>query len=324
MLFYYLSCVNNISPSMVDREKKIELVQVTVNSRNDVVLTFNDILNCLFESEEATFTEDERDTDVKLLRQEDEFIVGIVNTTKRSGIPPKRDSVTKIYESLDIDSTRSGLGYPNVFLFERNHNILMYEFNKNGCYLNFFKRYLERMCRRVDSSFPNFDLEFSAVLNADSYSRMINMTQYKQLEVAIANPVEIMNNELHNEALILATRQSVEAQSKRMTMVFNAGRSRVDGLRPSFVTSLIQSVERIIGQTQSRNVKKIKLAGYYMDPDEGMSKKTEIDFILDRYKAKITISEPSVLVDNQEEQRETAIVDLYRRCLDDLNEIFGS
>lgn len=305
---------------MINRKKKIETVEVIVTSQQEN-LTFRDILNFVFNLEDATFTENNRDTDIRLLEDSDTSFVGIVNTTKRSGIPPKRDSVSKTYSPLQINPSRSGLGYPNVFLFEDRRNILLYEFNKNGCYLNYFKRYLEIITRRHD--FVSFDIEFRPVLKESSYQRMLDMTHYKSIEIGISNPVEIMEEDIQSGALLSSTRQSTEAQSRKLTMIYKAGRGRTDSLNRNFVRTLIDSGINILNRSSNRNIKKVKLDGYYIDQEDGTSKKGEIDFILDRYVKKITITEPHILVDNQADDRLRAIRHLYRRCLDDFDTIFG-
>lgn len=305
---------------MINRKKKIETVEVIVTSQEEG-LSFRDILNFVYSLEDATFTENNRDTDTRLLETTDVNFVGIVNTTKRTGIPPKRDSVSKVYGPLAIDPTRAGLGYPNVFLYEDRRNILLYEFNKNGCYLNYFKRYLKIITRRND--FVAFDLEFRPVLKEGSYQRMLDMTHYKSIEIGVSNPVEIMEEDIQSGALLSSTRESTEAQSRSLSMIYRAGRGRTDSLNRTFVQRLIDSGLNILNRSSDRNIKKVRLDGYYIDQEDGTSKKGEIDFILDRYVKKMTISEPHVLVDNQADQRLAAIKHVYRRCLPDFEAIYG-
>lgn len=43
--------------------------------------------------------------------------------------------------SLDINVEDEGFAYANAFLYDTQRNVLLYEINKNGCYLNLLKEY---------------------------------------------------------------------------------------------------------------------------------------------------------------------------------------
>ena len=64
------------------------------------------------------------------------IIKGLVITTQDSDIPPKRNKRTGEMSSVDIDVNTEGFAYANAFLYDTRRKVLIYEINKNGCFLN--------------------------------------------------------------------------------------------------------------------------------------------------------------------------------------------
>ena len=63
-------------------------------------------------------------------------VLGIIETTQDSDIPPIKNKTTKEYSSVGINPETEGLAYANIFIYDSLRNILIFEINKNGCFLN--------------------------------------------------------------------------------------------------------------------------------------------------------------------------------------------
>lgn len=302
------------------KHKKVEYVVVETQCKENPRLNFEQLLNKVKKYEKSILSLDGKDTTLSILKEEDNYIIGIVNTTKKSDIPPAHNSNTDEYRKLDLsEDGEEGLGFPNIFLYDKELSLLMYEFNKNGCYLNFFKKYLTYKIRSEEKKHPEFEVLFYPLLKKDSYSRLGKMVSYKKLEVRVANTHKLAKQDLEEKSLNELAKSASENNSKSVSVVYGAGRKKDDSLQEKFVRSIVEKFNFLKAKNKG-DVSKLILHGYYMDPD-GKRTKTDIDFILDRYKDSFSIEEPEIHVDNNKKRRKVAIEKLYFKNLKELREI---
>ena len=133
-----------------------------------------------------------RTIEMKYVDDKPTYIIGVMVTTKREGIPPKHKTSNDLYSPLDLDDDE-GLAYANVFLYDKGTKILMYEFNKNGVYLQKFCDHI-RMLTNSTEEFGVFNIIPEPLLNIEAYNRMIQMKFYKSIEIQIAQPDELIND----------------------------------------------------------------------------------------------------------------------------------
>lgn len=297
---------------MALKYKKIETIHVSLNDGLD----FTELLQF---SQNSDFNDGFGKTvNLNILANEDTFVRGAVITTKRTGIPPKHNPNNKVFSALPIDEEDGeGLGYSNVFIFDKRAKVLMYEFNRNGCYLSLFAKMIKRFSQ--DSVDEPIDIEFSPVLRTEAYERMLSMQVYKTLEVKIANPSSLTRDFLdENDALSNAIQSGSELESDTMDIKYSMNGRRVDnGMPTQVITGLINKVRRMVGIDRDL-IKKFTIKGYRVDDsDSSAIIRDEIDILLDRYSKSFSVDEPNVQGDPQTREKSSSLLSKYMSCRSD-------
>lgn len=249
---------------------------------------------------------------LKYLEDKGSYITGIMVTTKSEGIPPKHKTSTDQYCCIDLDSDE-GLAYANVFLYDKETKILMYEFNKNGVYLPKFCNYVTRFTFDTEE-FGSFNFIPEPLLNIQAYNRMINMKYYKSVEIQIAQPDELIKDfKNKNDSLKNVLKAGKEIDANYLTVKFDVRQKRKEGLINNVVQRITNTLMNLsIEEGDEDLVKKIEITGFSDDPEDPDSKnKNIVDLILDKFKCNMKIEEKRVLQDLQIGERKTAIHDLY-------------
>jgi hypothetical protein len=297
---------------MATRTKKIETMKVSLP---DGDLLFHNILNSLNgidynERSGKLFS-------LNRISENDSYFLGSMNTTKQSGIPPKHNPINKTYERIPInDVDGEGLGYSNVFVYDKMHQILMYEFNQNGCYLTSFHRYL--IINFNNDSENAINLSFIPLLRREAYERMLSMDIYKTLEVEIATPSTIIDEYLEeNDALTSVVRTSQQLNSDTVTLKFDIKGRPIEGMPSQIISNLVRRVHRLFDHEEDL-VNKFKITGYYQDLENEVRSKDVIDLLLDRYQKTFNVEEPDVFSDPQTREKANALLNVYLECRNEL------
>ncbi len=301
---------------MPQKKKKLEVMIVSLSNNNQ---SFSDILNLCIDH-------DFNDGNGKILSLKrtsdtDEYFLGVINTTKQAGIPPKHSSRDNTYEALPIDANSGeGLGYSNVFIFDKRHNVLMYEFNKNGCYLAAFNKYISYFVN--DGTQAPLIIDFAPLLRPQAYQRMLNINIYKSLEVKIATPNQMIQEfRDENDALSGAIQAGMDLQSDTIDLKFDIRGRPLTGMPSQYISQFMRKINVLLGR-EEHIVEKFTMCGYYVDPDDnGNLIKDEIDFLLDRYKKTFNIEEPNVLSDPQTREKSNSLLNVYLNCRTDFDNI---
>ena len=303
---------------MALKYKKVETVHVSTNNNLD----FTELLHF---SQDSDFNDGSgKIVNLRIHFEEDTFLRGAVTTTKQTGIPPKHNPISHTFTALPIDEeSGEGLGYSNVFVYDKRAKILMYEFNRNGCYLSLFGRLIKHFSH--EASEEAVQLEFSPVLRTEAYERMLSMEIYKSLEVKVANPSQLTRDFLDdNDALSSAIQAGSELGSDTIDLKYSMKGRRVDNGMPSQVIArFINKVQSILG-ANDQVIEKFTIKGYRVDDsDSTESIKDEIDILLDRYTKSFSVNEPNVQGDPQTNEKLLSLYDVYMNCRSDFN-IFHS
>jgi len=305
--------------------KNIESVEVELTTSENI--NFLDIIRL---GDQCSAVRHHRTGDsfnLKIVKEEDNYIIGVVYTAKLTGIPPKYNPNTGDFAAIQMEEGQ-GLGFANIFLFEKTRNILMYEFNKNGCYLEYFKGLLAHFSNNNDEWESHISFDFKAILNAQEYQRILNMRSYRSIEVNIANPDEILGQVLQqNDSISNNIRDAAEVGANNMHLKIDVGRSRIDNLDNNGIHRMVTSINNLISRdTAEENVKKVIVKGYSHDPEnEGNALMSEIDLVADRYKVHFNLQEERVMSSIKLTERRDAIEELYlNHSVRDFNGIFGN
>jgi hypothetical protein len=297
---------------MTTRRKKIETMKVSFSERG---VSFAEILNSVLDQ---NFNEGNgKLISLHKTSETEEYFQGYVNTTKQTGIPPKHSPVSNTFESLPInEGDGEGLGYSNVFIYNKQYGVLMYEFNKNGCYLTSLRRYLVGLFN-VGRDIA-VDILFAPLLKLEAYERMLNIDIYKSLEVKIANPSTGIRDFLDvNDAITSAINTCRELHTDTVDLKFDIKGKPIEGMPNQAISNLIRRVQRLATNYEERIVEKFSICGYYHDIEDDTTHKEVIDFLLDRYMKTFSIDEPNVLSDPQIREKSNSLFEVYLTCRDD-------
>lgn len=311
---------------MAGSEKKVEMFQVVFKKEDRSKLTFEDVLLSDSVRDYEAYING-KDVSVTIL-DKGSTIIGIVETTRNDNVPPKKNRKKKTVEKLGLHIDE-GLAYGNIFLYEKKRQILMYELNKFGSYVNHFIKCLIECCSADENRWSDkFDISLNPLLNPDEYARLQKMNYYKVLEIQVANPKAILKEiaNTRNDALSKTMEIAQELNSETYTGKFEV-RSKRDGgrgLNSMTLGDLVDKARRLL-ETKggSENIKKLVVRGYSVDEDDQKDKLEPIDLLADRYIKKIKLNEPRENIDLLEQQRKQQVKDLYKKCLPDFKIILG-
>lgn len=301
-------------------KKKIETF--TINFITDESYTFEDLITHN-EVVGKAFRVKRKDVSLRILSKgkDKDIIVGLVETSRNENIPPKKHRKKKTISKLGLDLDE-GLAYANVFLYEKKRQILMYEVNKFGCYVDHFIDYIYR-CTKKSRKFTAYNITLNSVLNANEYQRMIKMRFHKSLEIQVANPKQILDGYQHeNDALWKVCSSASTVGSTKVSTKFEvSAKGETTGLTSRSVQTIVDRALEIARGPKSANIKKIIVIGYESDSED--NKLQPIDLIADRFLKFIELDEPRENIDLLENQRSKEIKDLYSECADELDTIFS-
>lgn len=306
---------------MAIHKKKVETFKIVVQTTDGSEINFQDLIthmNLLNMEVKVSG----KLVSIRLLQNGHKTIVGLVETSRNENIPPKKNRRSRKVERLGLTNDE-GLAYANVFVYEKQRSILMYEVNKFGCYIDHFKEFIMRYAKETEE-FTILNIELNPVLKANEYQRMMKMRFHKSLEVKFANPTQILDGYRHkNDALWNLCNAGKEISSQKIQTKFEVeARGNSNGLASKTLKRLVDRALEILHGPSGANVQKIEVVGYETDSDD--STLMPIDLIADRYLKYIELDEPRENNDLLENQRKQQILELYNNCKDDFDTIFGN
>jgi hypothetical protein len=301
------------------RKKKVEFYKVILKTLEDKACDIK--LDEILSSKEVLNKEINlkgKDLELKIFANNEDYLVGIIETSRNNNLPPKKSKRAKTLSKLGLNIDE-GLAYGNVFLFDKKRNILMYEVNKFGCYLDHFISFLY-LALKETSSFRTFKIKLEVVLTSDEYNRIVNMNFHKSIEIQIANPDKMMEEFDHKNGAIYNVCESAnDLNSSRVFAKFEVEAKKTKkGLTTKTVREVLNEVTSLLQGRSAENIKKVVVTGYEND----IEKLQRIDLIADRYIKEISLDEPRESKDLLEKQRTDAIISLHKGCLNELDSIF--
>jgi hypothetical protein len=307
---------------MALKKKKVEFYKVSVRTMEDAPsqMTFEDVL-MIPALRNLSLPIKGKDVEFKVLRNNDDYIVGILETNRDTNIPPKKHRTNRTFARVGLQA-EEGLAYANVFLYDKRRHILLYEANRFGCYLDHFVSFIYSALQTTGSELDRtFRVKLQVVLTADEYNRIMNFGFHKSIEVEIANPDRmVIDFEHQNNALFSAINSGRELNSSKVFAKFEveARPNRGEGLSAVSVRNILNDAAALMQGRNNQNVKKIVVSGYEADA----RKLKKIDLVADRYIKSITIDEPRENINLLETQRAELIIELHGSCQQDFDRMF--
>lgn len=309
-------------------QKKHSVDIFTTNLRfgsHSVQTTFGDFLIGLDGVRQSMYG---KDIEFELLENTEYYVVGILITTQKKDVPPKRNGRTGQFSALDL-TNEEGLAYANILYYEKKHSILLYEFNKNGCYLEQFKDFLYRYLRsKYEPEILSVDIRFGRVLRQNEYRRAMDMRFYKSVEVEIAYPGEVINefnaeNGSIEEGIVAQLRSGIRNNAETVVLKQSVYRGNKIGLSHGTVHEFIDlMLARILTNTQKRkHLTKLEITGIPDDPD--IKRQDPVDLVADVLRSEFMLDQPRLQADVQKLLRKGEIKALFQNLKPEFDVIFG-
>ena len=310
---------------MAKKKKRVDVVGIQIESLIDghVPPSFSDVFALL------NGTEISLDGKLYEFRALDtsiaECVVGLVETTQDKDIPPIKNKQTKAFSQVKINTDTEGLAFANIFLFDISLNVLIYEVNRNGCYLQTFKELLEYKWAEVHSE-DEIQIRIGAVCRLDEYNRMLRIHNYRKICYEICCPTEVLRVVRQQEESIsksLLEFQLAAAENNNINIIsieqkcmpVNINR---DGMQARFVHEFAGLFNSLFGAGQRSNVKKFTVHGYTLDPESDKLRATTINLLADVFDEHISIPEVQIQSSLQVPERKESIEALYNKIHDEL------
>ena len=310
------------------KKRNIDVLSVKMTFREgEQNVSFRDVLNYMNGKE---FRCNEKIFNLSLLdTNRENCILGLIETTQDSDIPPKRNKRTGVYSSVQIDTRQEGFSYANIFLYDYERNVFLYEINRNGCFPNQLKKFIIS-CWKEDENNILFDLNFPAVVRADEYERMLQMNWYKKIKIELFNPVELQNSitedsdSIYNNIVQQQIRAGVQTNANTIIIEQIAQkRINIAGLSRSMIMGLTDYVKRFLGNGFRQNVQTLEIQGYTYDSEDDSNKCKTINIIADSFDEYFRITEIQIHNDVQQRERKEGIEGLYDKLLPEIRRLIG-
>lgn len=313
---------------MPNIKRKVDIVSVHINSLSGgVTPTFNQLLSCIEANE---YYVNGKLFELSMLDSEvQEVAMAFIETTQDSDLPPVKNKQSKELTALDINPNEEGLAFANILLYDTRLNVLIYEINRNGCYLGKLKEWIERRWNENHEE-QEIEINFPAIIRRNEYNRVIGMTNYRKLVCKLLNPTQIvyeMNNHSESLAEQIIRQQAengIQTGADFVTIEQNCTLLRLNphGLSRDFVRGVADFTRNLLQRTRLRqNVETIEITGYSIDPESNRQKIRTIDLLADTFDESFMIPEVQLQVNLQREDRKAGILRLYERIAPELRQI---
>lgn len=313
---------------MPNIKRKVDIVSVHINSLSGgVTPTFNQLLSCIEANE---YYVNGKLFELSMLDSEVQGVaMAFIETTQDSDLPPVKNKQSKELTALDINPNEEGLAFANILLYDTRLNVLIYEINRNGCYLGKLKEWIERRWNENHEE-QEIEINFPAIIRRNEYNRVIGMTNYRKLVCKLQNPTQIvyeMNNHSESLAEQIIRQQAengIQTGADFVTIEQNCTLLRLNphGLSRDFVRGVADFTRDLLQRTRLRqNVETIEITGYSIDPESNRQKIRTIDLLADTFDESFMIPEVQLQVNLQREDRKAGILRLYERIAPELRQI---
>ena len=308
-------------------KRKVDIVSVEVNCLDGNAPQFTELLRCIETNE---YYINGKLFELSILDSERQGIaMAFVETTQDSDLPPVKNKQSKELTALGIDPNEEGLAFANILLYDERLNVLVYEINRNGCYLGKLKEWIERRWNDNHED-QQIEINFPAIIRRNEYDRVLGMTNYRRLTCKLLNPTQIVREmNYRNESLAeQVIRQQAENGSQSgadfVTIEQNCTSLRLNpnGLSRDFVRDIADFARNMLRHTGLRQcVDTIEITGYAIDPESNRQRQRTINLFADTFDESFTIPEIQLQENLQREDRKTGVLRLYDRIVPELRQI---
>ena len=319
---------------MATRKKKyVEVLTPRVKclSQNDSEITFSDILSYMT-GKTVYYSDKEYIVKIYGSGNLENCQEGIIITGQNKDIPPKRNNQTGKFSALPVDIAHEKLSFGNAFLYDKELNVLFYERNKNGCFIDTLAKFIKQIWNQDKEEHEDIkiELDFIAILRKGEYERALKMGYYKEFIAEFTNPKAILeemaddNSSLYGISKRCAT-EAFKAKSDRFEIKMSTFGKQVnkDGLSLRTIKEHLKSVRTLLRGRMKGNVEKVRIKGYSSDPEDSSSIQT-IDLVADVFKPYFRLTSNSLNSNLQEVERRQELRNAYQDIRQEVARCIGN
>lgn len=319
---------------MAARKKKfVEVLtpQVKCLSQNDSEITFSDILSYM-SGKTVYYNGKEYIVRTYGSNNLENCQEGIIVTGQNKDIPPNRNNQTGEFSALPVDIAHEKLSFGNAFLYDKRMNVLFYERNKNGCFIDTLAKFIMQLWNQNELEHEDIkiELDFIAILRKGEYARALRMGYYKEFIAEFTNPKEILeemaddNSSLYGISKRCAT-EAFKAKSDRFEIKMSTFGKQFnkDGLSFRTIRNHLESVRTLLQGRMKSNVEKVRIKGYSSDPEDSSSIQT-IDLVADVFKPYFLLTSNSLNCNLQEMERRHGLRQVYQNIRQEVARCIGN
>lgn len=315
---------------MANKKKRVDIISVQIDSLVNGIVppSFPELIELINSTE---IYKDEKLHEFRLLNTNiPNCIIGLVETTQDKDIPPIKNKQTKEFSQVQINTATEGLAFANIFLFDSHLKVLIYEVNRNGCYLQSFKEILEKKWEEQNNG-NKIQIHLGAVCRLDEYNRMLRINNYRKIKYEICCPKDVLRVVRQQEETLAKSllKSQLEAADNNNINVISIEQKCMpvkinrDGMQAEFVRDLADLFKSLCGSGQRSNIKEFIVHGYTLDPEHEKQRSTTINLLADIFDEYITIPEVQIQSSLQEKDRKASIEKLYNKILEELEAIIN-
>ncbi|GGG92587.1 hypothetical protein [Pedobacter zeae] len=291
-------------------EKKVEVVQVKIKTIDESEFKFEQIL----------LNPDFHNVDIKIggshrslvyVQDHENYCVGLIQSTKMDSTPPKRNILTN--ETLALGLKREeGLLYGNVFLFDKEKQVLLYEVTRDGLFIGQLGDLFYSLIR--DYPLVKIDIKFIPLMNANAMEKLLSMGDRKAVHIQFAHPDEMLKKiKSEQSAIKEIIKPGKDIGAELIDVIYKVTTTKGKYLHNGKINNMLEYINNKFDLLRD-NVKKFEVKGY----EEDVEKITEVDFIRDKMIEKIKYSDSKNMSDLKPTARKQEIILAYERLRRDI------
>lgn len=272
-----------------------------------------------------------KDFEFKIFKQgkNEDYIIGVIETGQHKEIPPKKNTLTSELSPINIDISKERLVFANIFLFDTKRNILIYEVNRDGCYVNDFQKSIYHFLEKENES-TKLDIKFPAVIRNNSEKRLNDMNYFKEVTFEVYRPRELFRQKQEKETTLISMLKNHYKSAEENNIDCISLTEKVDkkglnrmGLSRNRVKDWFDFFVNYFKDENRNNIKRAIIKGYTENP-EGKNTLKPIDLLADTFNVHFTIDRINIHTNIQLTERKSGIKKVYFNILPEIKKMNDS
>lgn len=252
------------------------------------------------------------------IKESEDVILGMFVTTQIKGIPPVHMPGNEgDYSAVDLGRGK-GLAYPNVFLYHKEKQVLLWEENRLGVSESSMQYFFSEIFKGED--FVDFSINLLAVMSIDAYSRIKRLIRIDEVEFQIVNPISYLSRQASNNTLSsIADLAETFKASKAIKISMKA--EEMTSINKSKVLSVAKFFQNITARDKGRMRNKFVIKGPL--EEGGVAIEEAINFMTDRLYGYFDIDEPRIASHLNVDKRKDGVKKVYTELKSQLNTLLS-